>query len=573
MKYIKDFERFESLLGNLIWDFYQDDITHAIQREYALRNINPETKVYALDAYGFSEELEKIILNEKAIKVFFVINLTKSSAPYLKYADLIIFLSPEQSRLYDLLFQYTKPSVILQLSPKTPEKPSETNLQRQGLTILLGWHYRPYEYPKLSKRIVEVVSRHYKDLTLDTINIVCQFPLLKNRKLVEYLEKLFNFPVRLVDVNNFYKAENVLLRTQYVEVVDQGDFEDPFRILSNPAMRFEIRSVDYDVSAKMWPIIATSFGCDSRSRFYCDYISKPYFKNNELCYVQPSNYDVEGEAINIIHGEPLHNRYVLSVLFRNVGDKLIRCVNSILNTRKNHDVGVVMVDDCSSDDVVEKAAALLQENGVPVCVVRNKERRYAAHNYYLVINRLVINDESVIIDLDGDDQLNEEFDVFGELDAAYANDGVQKTFGAFTTVADDAGEQVDGTTKEIFKKIFQGYQLLNETTEPFNQFRCQPWLHLRSAKRGLLKQVDEAYFKSRSTGAWLKTDHDTSINSHAIELAGSANVRFIDKPLYIYDITGPNHDFMEKRGADVHDVLLDVYRAFKFDNVDRSVLD
>lgn len=570
MEFVRDQGHFRSLVGEFIWELFNEEISEAVKEEYRVRGISPKTNIYALDAHGFSDSLEKRILSDDSVKVFFVINLTKSSAPYLKCADLIVFLNPDQCRLYDILYQYTKPSTILRLK----EKPSELSTDPQGLAILLAWHYKPYEYLRLAKTIAKVVGYYYERVDISSIRIICQSPLLKNKKLADHVRSMTKKDVDILDTRNLTEAKAVMTECLYAEVIDSGDFQDPFTIMRNPDMRFEIRSVDYDVSAFMLPVIAASYGCKSLSNAGCkQYIPKPYYASNEIGLNRTEELQPQTDSVNIVYGEPLSNRFVLSILFRNVGDKLERCIRSVLNLRLQHDVGIALVDDCSEDDAVEAAVVMIIEAGIPACVVVNESRRYAAHNYHLVINRMVTSDDSIIVDLDGDDMLNEDIDVFSELEMAYSDGLTQKTFGSFKTVADDASTNVGGASKEIFIKIFQGYQLLNDASAPYNQFRCQSWMHLRSARRGLLRRVEAAHFKNRSTGKWLTTDHDASVNSRAMELAGWRNVKYLDKPLYMYDITGSDHDFMQKRGSDVYDILLDLHRVYTFDNVDRSATD
>ncbi|MCA9776709.1 MAG: glycosyltransferase [Candidatus Eremiobacteraeota bacterium] len=226
----------------------------------------------------------------------------------------------------------------------------------------------------------------------------------------------------------------------------------------------------------------------------------------------------------IVKGRPLSNEFIFVLCFRNQQAKIARCLNSILEQSGEHNWGVVVVDDASTDSSLEITGSLLDKAGVPFVLVSNKERKYYSRNLYNAVNHLVTNPNSVIIEVDGDDYLAGP-GVLKRLDRAYGS-GAVRTMGSFT---------VDSSEDYFFGEPVADF------SQPWDFDQCTSWMHLKTYRKWLFEKVPLPYFKERGSDRWLKMGEDMVVHPKMIELAGTGN-RFIPDPLYVYDYSGHNHD-------------------------------
>lgn len=255
------------------------------------------------------------------------------------------------------------------------------------------------------------------------------------------------------------------------------------------------------------------------------------------------------DTINIAAGAPLKNSYVFSICFRNQEEKVIRAIDSICSQKGGIDYGIAIVDDCSTDRSSEKIMERLEGSGVDYVLVTNKKRRFASRNFYNVIHLLVDSEDSVLIELDGDDYLADE-EVLISVDEAYRA-GALKTSGSFSIYPD----MNSYAAKDIFAKHKD-----MDFARPWSIAACNTWLPLRSAKMSILGNIEIDYFLERHTKQWLADRHDAITQSRAIELAGPNRCTFIDRPLYVYDLSGADHDHGDHEEYNKADFLIKLYR-------------
>lgn len=235
--------------------------------------------------------------------------------------------------------------------------------------------------------------------------------------------------------------------------------------------------------------------------------------------------------LNIVKGQPLGTSYVFVLCFRNQADKIERCLNSILQQEGSYNWGVAIVDDASNDASLEIVLSLLSETTVPHVVVSNNDRRFYSRNLFNAVHHLVLDSESVIIEVDGDDYLAGP-NVLHRLDRAYGS-GAARTMGSF---------RVDRSAFYFFGEPKTDF------TQPWDFDMCTSWMHLKTYKKWLFQQVPLPYFKERGSDRWLKMGEDMVIHPKMIEMAGTRN-RYINDVLYVYDYSGANHDCKEPSQA------------------------
>jgi len=225
----------------------------------------------------------------------------------------------------------------------------------------------------------------------------------------------------------------------------------------------------------------------------------------------------------------LQNKFVFSICFRNQQEKIGRCIESICLLKSIDDFGVVVVDDASIDKSVEIAEQVLAKNKIEYVIVRNKERKYAAKNFYNVIHSIVINDDTFIIELDGDDFIKPHCNIFNVLNPAIMQ-GAQKTIGNFCVF----------NGRKFKSSVFKKEKIATNFKYPRNLSKCSTWYHLRMTKRRILRAIEIEHFLESNGTTWLKANHDISVHSRAVELAKDSIV-VIDEELYVYDISGNFH--------------------------------
>ena len=243
------------------------------------------------------------------------------------------------------------------------------------------------------------------------------------------------------------------------------------------------------------------------------------------------------QDLNIILGKPLHNNYILSVCFRNQESKIIRCIESLVSQAGNYDFGVSIISDCSTDNSVNLVLDFFQNVKLDVCVVDNKDRKYAARNLYNVAHSIVTNDESVIIEVDGDDFLAGDH-VIHTIDTYYKK-GALKTNGSFKFYPEEqSAAPIDYSTKF-------------DTARPWSYEYCTSWVPLRTVKRQLICQLEVDYFLEKKSKQWLREADDSATQPRMIELAKD-KFMFVKEILYCYDRTGMDHEtMMDSSGEEI----------------------
>ena len=239
------------------------------------------------------------------------------------------------------------------------------------------------------------------------------------------------------------------------------------------------------------------------------------------------------EDLDIIHGSPLSCRYVFIVCARNEENSIERCLGSILRQPEAHDYGIIFIDDDSSDASLAVGLDTLRDCSKPYVAVRNRERKYYSRNLYNAVHNLVIGDETVCVEVNGDDYL-EDVNVLDILTDAYST-GVLKTFGDFRIVTGDEYSVRYASWKNEFDRGQIDY------SQPWNVDVYPSWMHLRTYVRGLFLKVPNPYFWERNGRNWLIMNEDLSIHPKMAELAGHRAL-FIDEYLYVYDISHTHHD-------------------------------
>lgn len=220
------------------------------------------------------------------------------------------------------------------------------------------------------------------------------------------------------------------------------------------------------------------------------------------------------------------NRFVIIVPFYNVGDYIIDCYRSILSQTYTNWI-VMFGDDGSTDNAMN----LIPNFDSRFIKISNEKKLYAlANEHNLILSTPNLNQEDIIIILDGDDKLLNN-NVLSYLNDFYTTSNPLVVYGQYTRSNGLSGTARGFKDENEFNNIRQinGYFLSHIRT----------WKY-RVYQELVTQDPDLTCYKDLS-GQFYKTAADVAIMYPLIEIAGYKNVKFNHQPLYWYRLH-PNND-------------------------------
>lgn len=187
---------------------------------------------------------------------------------------------------------------------------------------------------------------------------------------------------------------------------------------------------------------------------------------------------------------------------------------------------VMYIDDCSPDGTGELVLQYVKKHNKQdlVTVVKNPQRRGALYNLYHAIH--ACDDRTIIITLDGDDWLKDEW-VLSVINEAYRDPSVVLTYGQFE-------EYPQGS--KGFCVPLPDYMIKSAC------YRKERWLtsHLRTFYAGLFKKIkqDDLMYG----GEFFNVTWDQAFMFPMLEMA-NGKIKCIERVLYVYNQNNPLNDF------------------------------
>lgn len=241
------------------------------------------------------------------------------------------------------------------------------------------------------------------------------------------------------------------------------------------------------------------------------------------------------------HMAALTTKYLFVVFVYNYGSKLWRCLDSIVRTVGDRkDCSVLLYNDCSTDYTTEQLGLYMKGTGIPFNIISNSSNAGKAHNLFVISRLPVIDRDSIVLFIDGDDYLNdEEHSTLDTLDSTYETEGTEATLGSFVLCSDDpVSSRIVGA--------MTNNQIPCDTSSLGDPQKLWHWAHLKTCKFHLLNKVEDSFFMDAITGSFLKTGDDNFIFPRCLRLA--TTFKFIKEPLYVYDTSSSSvhdtHDFV-----------------------------
>jgi len=224
-----------------------------------------------------------------------------------------------------------------------------------------------------------------------------------------------------------------------------------------------------------------------------------------------------------------NTRFVIVTPFRNIENFI--AINAYVSlNQKYSNFKVIFIDDCSCDSSNLMLNTVLEEGNFENCsVITNQERKYALENIVNAIQNSDINDEDVVILVDGDDWFSSP-NVLNHLDHVYSNYDCVSTYGSYSYFANGLYRRMGVEPSEYPQDVIKN-----------NSFRQDRWRasHLRTFKFHIWKEI--ALFDLMVHGSYFKYAYDQAIMLPVLEISGSRS-KYIDKNLYVYNKLGDNVD-------------------------------
>lgn len=211
--------------------------------------------------------------------------------------------------------------------------------------------------------------------------------------------------------------------------------------------------------------------------------------------------------------------------FYNAGESLKKCIDS-LKMQTHNDFRAYFIDDMSTDNSKE----IFYENTKDdqrFNLIVNTEKKFALKNIYDCLSNLSLDNEDIIIQLDGDDWLPNET-TLELVNNTYVKEGCWLTYGSYI----DLTPNVRGACCQRVPDI-----IIDR-----NAIREYGWVtsHLKTFKYGLYNKIRVESFLDMNNN-WFTTTHDLALMFPMIEMAGYRS-RFIEEITYIYNDSNELND-------------------------------
>lgn len=222
--------------------------------------------------------------------------------------------------------------------------------------------------------------------------------------------------------------------------------------------------------------------------------------------------------------------------FYNAEKYIINCIESIV-TQDYENYHMFLINDCSTDsslnlikNYIDNLPIHLQEKFI---IINNKENRGAVYNQIKTLKNYPIEDDSLIMLIDGDDSLRSDNNIFNFYNDLFTDNKTEYAYGSCWSIADN------------IPLIAQPYPKAIREAKTYRKHRFNwgmPYPHLRVFVKRLINNINENVFKD-DVGNWFKAGGDNATFYNIIEQADPDKVVAVQEIFYNYNDLNPLNDY------------------------------
>lgn len=217
-------------------------------------------------------------------------------------------------------------------------------------------------------------------------------------------------------------------------------------------------------------------------------------------------------------------KIVLMTTLYNAEKYIAKCIESV-KSQSFRKFNMIITDDLSTDNSVNVATEAIN-NDPRFSIIRNSQKMYQPGNYYQISRLPFIDDEDILVTLDGDDWLNDS----GTLERVfnyYRNTNYLMSFGQFVHYHGPDDFSTGFTRKPDFKNLRQ-----SEWTTS----------HLRTFKAKVFRKIKVEDLIGPNSQFW-ETTGDQAIIYPMLEMVGEENVYFTEDINMVYNVENNLNDY------------------------------
>jgi len=275
------------------------------------------------------------------------------------------------------------------------------------------------------------------------------------------------------------------------------------------------------------------------------------------------------EDFTDISTKPENNIIVVSP-FYNASKFLERCIKSVASQDYDNYTHF-LIDDMSDDNSLSVAFKIL--NDLPSSIkskfvlLQNKTKKYALRNQVEIIQQL--DDEGIVVLLDGDDWLVNNPDIFNIINNEY-NSGAEFTYGSCHSLADSI---------DLIAQPYPNYVHEDKSYREYLFNWGMPYTHLRTFKTELFNKVSQDNFMDEN-GEFYRAGGDNALFYPLIEACSDyRNIRPLQQVLYVYNDLNKLNDYkvnpveQNKNAEKIRNRTIDISDIYAVNKIKESIVD
>lgn len=218
-------------------------------------------------------------------------------------------------------------------------------------------------------------------------------------------------------------------------------------------------------------------------------------------------------------------KIVITTTLYNAEKYIGKCIESV-KTQSFKNFKMVITDDMSTDNSREIVKELIKDDD-RFLLIENSKKLYMPGNHLQVSKLEFVDDEDILVTLDGDDWLFGS-DVLSRVFMYYFRTNFLMTFGQF----------IHYHSEGVYSPGF------TQRPNDFTNIRKQPWTtsHLRTYKAKVFKKIYEFDLIS-PTGNFWETTGDLAVIYPMIEMVGEENIYFTNDINLVYNVETNLNDY------------------------------